>query len=66
MAKKSKANRVIGITAETERDWRAEGDCDTLMRAIEIRNDPKRLKTALKVAKERLAQTQAVLTKKDK
>ena len=64
MAKTTKANGVIGVAPESERDWRAEGDCDTLMRAIEIRKDPKRLKAALKIAKERLAQTEAVLAKK--
>ena len=65
MAKTTKANRVMGISPESERDWRAEGDCDTLMRAIEIRKDPKRLKAAIRVAKERLAQAQTVLKKED-
>jgi len=63
MAKKAKANRLVGIAAESERDYRAEGDCDTLMRAIEIRKDSKRLKAALKIAKERVAQAQAVVAK---
>jgi len=65
MAKKTKANRVMGISAQSDRDWRAEGDCDTLMRAIEIREDPKRLKAAIRVAKERLTQAQTVLKKQD-
>ena len=50
MQKKPKANQVLGIMPETERDRRAEGDCETLVRAIEIRKDPKRLKAALKEA----------------
>jgi len=60
MAKKAKANRVVGVAAQSERDWQAEGDCDTLMRAIEIRKDPRRLKAAIRIAKERLSQAQAV------
>jgi hypothetical protein len=58
MASKSKANRVMGIAPATERDWQAEGDCDTLMRACEIKKDPKRLKAAQRVAKERMKQLQ--------
>jgi len=65
-AKKTKSNQIIGVASGTERDWRAEGDCDTLMRAIEIRKDPKRLKAAIRIAKERLAQTQAVLKTQSK
>lgn len=60
MAKKTKANAVVGMMSAKERDWQAEGDCDTLMRAIEIRRDPKRLKKAIAIAKERLSQAQAV------
>ena len=56
MASKSKVNRVVGISPAQERDWRAEGDCDTLMRACEIKKDPKRLKAAQRVARERLQQ----------
>jgi hypothetical protein len=63
---KSKSNRVVGVSPEQERDWRAEADCDTLMRTIEIRKDPKRLKAALRVAKERLKHAQAVVNRKDK
>lgn len=51
---KSKVNRAVGISPGYERDWQAEGDCDTLMRACEIRKDPKRLKAAKRVARERL------------
>jgi len=60
MAKKSKSDRAMGILPAKERDWQAEGDCDTLMRAIEIRREPKRLKAAIRIAKERLSQAQAV------
>jgi len=60
MMAKTKANRVVGISAAKERDWQAEGDCDTLMRAIEIRREPKRLKAAIRIAKERLSKAQAV------
>lgn len=60
MAKKTKANAVVGMMPQKERDWQAEGDTDTLMRAIEIRRDPKRLKAAIRIAKERLSQAQAV------
>lgn len=60
MAKKTKSNQIIGVSPAKERDWQAEGDTDTLMRAIEIRRDPKRLKAAIRIAKERLSQAQAV------
>lgn len=60
MAKKTKSNQIIGVSPAKERDWQAEGDTDTLMRAIEIRRDPKRLKKAIAIAKERLSQAQAV------
>jgi len=66
MAKKAKANRVMGIAPQTDRDWQAESDCDTLMRAIEIRKDPKRLKAAHRIAKERMAQMESVIKKQDK
>lgn len=60
MRKKSKANRVVGVAPAGERDWQAEGDCDTLMRAAEIRKDAKRMKAAQRIARERLAQIQTV------
>lgn len=60
MAKKSKANRVVGIMPATERKWQAEDDLRTLVRAAEIRKDPKRFKAAQAAAKEQLASIAAV------
>jgi hypothetical protein len=51
MKKKSKSAEV----AKPTNDWQAEGDCDTLIRAREIKNDPKRYKAAMDVANQRLA-----------
>lgn len=36
-----------------EKDWQAESDCDTLMRAEEIKNQPMRYKTALAIMEKR-------------
>lgn len=52
---KSKSNRIAGVMAASERDFQAEDDVRTLMRAREIRQDPKRLKRAQEHAKEQLA-----------
>lgn len=38
----------------SERDWEAESDCDTLMRAEKIKRDKNRYGRAQKVAKQRL------------
>ena len=40
--------------------WRAEDDMRTLARAQEVMADPKRLAAAKKMAKEKLAEMQAV------
>lgn len=50
---RGKSNRAVGI-GMYEKDWQAEGDCDTLIRAEEIKRDPKRLKRAQEIAHERL------------
>ena len=57
---KRKSSRVMGIAPAGERDWQAESDLDTLMRAREIRADKKRFATAQRVAKERLASIASV------
>lgn len=49
---------------KTEAQWEAESDADTLVRAEEIRKDPKRKKAAAAVLKERLAATQEAAAKK--
>ena len=58
---KTKANRVVGIMAGVERDWQAENDLDTLMRAQAIERDKKRLAAAQALAKKRLLDTAAVI-----
>jgi len=50
MAKKG--NGAISVMAD--KDWQAECDCDALIRAEEIKKDPKRFAAAKEVAKERL------------
>jgi len=50
----------IETSAERERRWRAEGDMDTLMRAEEIRKDPKRLQAAATLAKEKVVELATV------
>lgn len=41
------------MPAGPDKDYQAESDCDTLMRAEEIKMDKKRLGAAMKVAGER-------------
>lgn len=54
MAKNSPAS--VGM----DQDWEAESDMRTLAQAEEIRKDPKRLKSALAKAKEKIAELQAI------
>lgn len=54
MAKKTRANAIMGISPATERDWQTEDDLRTLQRAREIEKDPKRLKRVQDLAKEKL------------
>jgi|GEM_PF-2374499 len=51
---KRKSSRVMGIMPASERDWQAESDLDTLLRARQIRQDKKRFAAAQRVADERL------------
>ncbi len=51
--------RAIAMT-KSEDDWRAEDDMRTLMRAEEIKKDPKRLARAQALAKDRLMELAAV------
>ena len=57
---KTKANRVVGIAPSIDRDWQAEDDLRTLTRAEEIKADPKRMKAAQMLAKEKLAELAAI------
>jgi len=50
----AKTNKVSASVAMRERDWEAEDDLRTLQRAMEIKNDPARLKRAQELAKEKL------------
>ena len=50
---------AIGMNHD-EAKWRAEEDMRTLARAEEVRNDPKRLAAAKKMAREKLAELQAI------
>lgn len=41
------------IASSEDNKWRAENDCDTLMRAEEIKADKKRFMAAMKIAEEK-------------
>lgn len=49
----------------SERDWQAQYDCETLMRAEEIKADKKRLAAAQKYANEKLKQIARVASEED-
>ena len=49
-----KTKNVSASMAMREREWEAEDDLRTLQRAMEIKNDPARLKRAQELAKEKL------------
>lgn len=57
-AKKASAPAAVGVYDDAK--WRAEDDMRTLARAEEVRRDPKRLAAAKKMAREKLAELQAV------
>ena len=54
MATKSKGGAVPVGMAKSDNDWMAEDDMRTLLRAGEIRKDPKRLAAARAAAKRKL------------
>lgn len=56
--KKSTAAAPVGMYDDAK--WRAEDDMRTLARAEEVKRDPKRLAAAKKMAREKLAELQAV------
>lgn len=43
---KAKSKAAIGSAIPSDRDWQAEDDARTLKRALEIKNDPKRMSAA--------------------
>lgn len=58
MAKKKGA--ITGVSPFDDAKWRAESDLNTLTQAIEIRKDPKRMKAASKLAKEKVAEMASI------
>jgi len=56
--KKSTSPSAVGVYDDSK--WRAEDDMRTLARAEEVRNDPKRLAAAKKMAREKLAELQTI------
>lgn len=56
--KKASAPAAVGVYDDAK--WRAEDDMRTLARAEEVKRDPKRLAAAKKMAREKLAELQAV------
>jgi len=56
----AKSRRALGIGPYGEKDWQAEADLDTLMRADEIKKDAKRFKRAQACARHRLEAVAAV------
>lgn len=55
----AKTTTPAQISAKQEADWRAEDDLRTLLRAAEIKKDPKRLAAAKAKAKEQMQALQA-------
>lgn len=55
MAKKA-SNKISGMSPFDDSKWQADDDLRTLQRALEIKKDPKRLKRAQDLAKEKLAE----------
>ena len=47
---------------DSDNDWQAESDVRCLAQAEEIKSDPKRYKAALAMAKEKMAELQALQT----
>lgn len=58
-ANKNAPSAAVSIS-DSEAKWRAEDDMRALARAEEVKRDPKRLAAAKKMAKEKLAEMQAV------
>ncbi len=56
MAKKKSSGCCIG----SDEEWRVQNDLDTLMRAKEIRNDPKRFAKVQTLAKQKLTEIASV------
>lgn len=56
--KKASSPAAIGVYDDSK--GRAEDDMRTLARAEEVRRDPKRLAAAKKMAREKLAELQAI------
>lgn len=63
MAKKSK-DTIAGISPFNEAKYRAQSDLSTLLEAEEINKDPKRLKAARVLAKERVTAMKTVAAEK--
>ena len=60
MARKTKANRVIGIASDSMRDWQAEDDLRTLQGAAAVKKDKKRYAKAIALAKDKLQAIAAI------
>lgn len=56
----TKKSSSTTMSSEPNNDWMAEDDMRALMRAEEIRKDPKRLARAKAMAKKKLAEIQAI------
>lgn len=60
---KKGANKIAGMSPFSDARWQAEDDLRTLTRAEEIKRDPKRLKAAKALAKEKLAEMASIAGK---
>ncbi len=54
------ANKAI-ISMGMDKDWQAENDARTLLAALEIKNDKKRLKAAMAVTAKKLEEYKALV-----
>lgn len=55
---------MLSCRSDEDKKWRAESDVRTLMEAEKIKADPKRLKAAQDMAKEKMMEAASVASKK--
>jgi hypothetical protein len=58
MAKKKKSSPDVAVGMD--KDWQAEDDLRTLVRAGEIKDDKKRYNAAMKMAREKVSEMQEI------
>ncbi len=64
-SKKVKEAELTASPVKPDSDWQAEDDFRTLMRAEEVKQDPERLKRAMKCAKKQAKAIRSIQDLKD-